>query len=162
MNDDALKNFTSAQLYLNKFRMSGLNAASAMSGYLPRTEIDVNARVYVELGEREFERHDDNTMPLADFIAEIQKVAAKAPKGAEVVIEMGVSGYDGGEVATYEIGYFRDPTKKERGEREETNRKIREANAEREARKADQEREEFERLKAKFRGPIYLASQTSC
>jgi hypothetical protein len=121
--------------------------------WLPATPLDVNERVYKELGEREFSHwRDDNTMPLADFMAELQALADKAPKGAEVVIELSASSeYDESSAsARYEVGYFREPTKRERAEREETNRKIAERD-ERHKRAADEkERQEFERLKAKY------------
>jgi hypothetical protein len=91
-------------------------------------------------------------MPLAEFVAELQELASKAPKRAEVVIELSASSdYEESSASPrYEVGYFRDPTKRERAEREETNRRI----AARDARKAkeaeERERAEFERLKAMY------------
>ncbi len=148
---DAMSNiYLANQAVLNEYWRSAMGAMSAMEPYLPRTPLDVDAKVYVELGDRDFDNRDDATLALADFIAELQELGAKAPKGAEVVIELGSGGYDGDEYATYEVGYFRAPNSEERAEREETNRKI----AEREAKRADEsaakERAEFERLKEKF------------
>lgn len=118
--------------------------------WLPYSPVDVDERVYVSLGDRSFDSGHEEA--LDDFIAALSEVATKAPKDADVVIKLSSSyGYEDerGE-PEYEIGYWRDPTAKERAEREETNRKI----AVRDARKAEEaarmEREEFERLKAKF------------
>jgi hypothetical protein len=140
--------YGNAYMALNEYMNAGIYARNAMSEWLPYSEVDVNERVYVELGEHEFDR-DDNTMPLDDLIAELRDIAAKAPKGAEVVVELGTTGYDDSYNATYEVGYWRDP-KKERAEREETNRKIRQRAEQRAAKAAEKERAEFERLKAKF------------
>lgn len=130
--------------------LSAMNAAGMARKYLPHSPVDVDERVYVELGERDFDDRNDNTMPLASLLAELTALGAKAPKGAEVVIEFGSSGYDGGEYATYEVGYFRDPSEDEKAERRDTNRQIAERDKAREAEAAAKERAEFERLKAKF------------
>jgi hypothetical protein len=121
--------------------------------YLPYSPLDVDARVYEELGVREFGSYDDDdAMPLVDFIAELRALAASAPKGAEVVIDLTAStGYEGDSpTASYELGYFREPTEDEKAERREVNRKIAERERQREIIAAKKERAEFDRLKAKY------------
>lgn len=157
MTDDKAESpFADATVYLSARTVLNewLSCAGNIYGYedgewLPYSELDVDARVYIELGERTFDCHD-NTQPLAEFIAELQALAAKAPKKGEVVIDFSAGGYDDDIYAQYEVGYYRDPTKRERAEREETNRKIRERAARKAEEAAERERAEFERMREKY------------
>jgi hypothetical protein len=131
--------------YLYSFRNAGDDAMLN----LPFEPLDVNARVYEELGKAAFEGHD-NTLPLSEFLEQIQDIASGAPEGVEVVIEPGTDSDFDDYWATFEIGYFRNPTDEERADRMETNRKIAERDAKRDAENAERERAEYERLKSKF------------
>jgi hypothetical protein len=130
----------------------GLLFGGRCEEWLPNEPLDVDERVYATLGDRTFYGYaDDSEMPLADFIDELNALARKAPKRAEVIIKFGTEGcYDDPPSPSYEVGYWRDPTKKERAEREETNRKLAARDAKRAEAATTQERAEYERLKAKF------------
>lgn len=120
--------------------------------WLPHSPVEVDGRVYVRLGERTY-TGGEHEQSVDSFIGELRALAAKAPKRATAIIKLG-TGYGCDDESCrdpeWEVGYWRDPTKKERAEREETNRKI----ADRAARRAEEadnrERAEYERLRAKF------------
>lgn len=138
------------QTHLNEYRSLAAGALSDWANSFPKSEVDVDEGVYVSLGERSFDAGHEQ--PLDEFLEELRGLASRAPKRAEVIIKL-TSGYSWDDERgdpEYEVGYWRDPTAKERQEREDANRKAREHNAALEQRKADAEREEYERLRAKF------------
>jgi hypothetical protein len=109
----------------------------------------LNAPVYEQIesemvgweSERSLEKH----------IAELRKIAAKAPKGRKVVIEFDrESDYEGGYDTYRRIGFYRPPTDEEVEERRARNAEIREVQAEAKLAADEKERQEFERLKAKY------------
>jgi hypothetical protein len=120
--------------------------------WLPYSPVDVDARVYVQLGERTY-TGGEHEQSVESFIGELRALAAKAPKRATAIVKLS-TGYGCDDESCrdpeWEVGYWRDPTKKERAEREETNRKIAERDSRRAAEAADRERAEYARLRAKF------------
>jgi len=123
---------------------------------LPTEPVDVDAKVYVRLHGEEYENfyssegHEQN---LGEFMAQLESFQTSAPDGADAIIKFSSSYFGEGDTeASYEVGYWRDPTSEERAEREETNRKIAERDKANEERAALKEREMYERLKAKFGG----------
>jgi hypothetical protein len=91
--------------------------------------------------ERSLEKH----------IAELQKIAGKAPKGCKVVIEFErESDYEGGYDTYRRIGFYRPPTSEEVEERKARNAEIREVQGQAKAKAEQRERAELERLKTKF------------
>lgn len=127
---------------------SQMYAETAQSRY-PRREVDVDELVYVSLDEENhFERA---ARSVAEHIAEVQEIASRAPEDAEVLIEFEQDyGYDDDRVTVRRIGYWRDPTTEERNEREAYNNEARKHNAALAEREAATEREQYEKLKAKF------------
>jgi hypothetical protein len=122
--------------------------------WLPYSPVDIDQRVYVRLGDRTY-TGGEHEQSVASFIGELQALAAKAPKRATAIIKLG-TGYGCDDESCrdpeWEVGYWRNPTKKERAEREETNRKIAERDTRRAEEAATKERAEYERLRAKFEG----------
>lgn len=138
--------------YINDYAGHALNSLRAMSEWLPSSPVDVGERIYVAVGSREY--YETSEQPLEEFIAELRDVSKKVPKRYEAVFTLRASYcFDDPANPEWEIGYWRDPTKKERAEREETNCKIAERDARRKVEAAEKERAEFERLKAKFDSP---------
>lgn len=134
--------------------LSGLRFGFSEEDWLPNSPVDVDERVYKKLGERTY-TGGEHEQSVESFIGELRALAEKAPKSATAIIKLG-TGYGCDDESCrdpeWEVGYYRDPTKKERTEREETNRKIAERDARRAEEKVTAERAEYERLKAKFEG----------
>jgi hypothetical protein len=120
--------------------------------WLPYSPLDVDARVYAKLGGRTY-TGGEHEQSVESFIGELRALAAKAPKRATAIIKLG-TGYGCDDESCrdpeWEVGYWRDPTKKERATREETNRKIAARDERRANEKLASERAEYERLRAIF------------
>lgn len=129
-----------------------MDSAQGWFDRYPKTEQDVGAKVYVYLDCAEYT--GDRELPFAAFLERLNTAAAPAPPGSELVIKFSGNGaYDDDESAGWEVGFYRDPTPEERAEREAKNAEVRAHNARLAEREAEEERAEFERLKAKFDPP---------
>lgn len=140
--------------YFTMYRglLGNMGMWSSGEEWLPYSPLEVAERVYVKLGDRTY-TGGEHEQAVESFIGELRALAAKAPKRATAIIKLG-TGYGCDDESCrdpeWEVGYWRDPTKKERAKREETNRKIDARDERRATEKRASERTEYERLKAIF------------
>ena len=116
----------------------------------PDRPIDVDAPVYVAIDHTKISGWEEER-DLEEYFDSLREIAAAAPEGSRVTVQWeSESDYEGGYDPVRIIGYYREPTEEERAERREINARIARKKEAEAARKAQKEREEYERLKVKF------------